>query len=600
MLFHGHWLLFAACILCYSGCEQQAKTSSTESVANRNQKNVDSDREERLRNLLDFKTSLSLDNALLPRFRNLAYEPDSGIDFRRFSDATTTRLFLPEVMGGGVAWIDFDGDGLLDLYAVDGCRLWDSGPSNEYTNRLFRNLGQGRFLDVTAPSGAGEKRYGQGCAVGDFNADGFPDLYVTNYGRNSLLRGNGDGTFDDVTDLAGVDCDKWSTSAVWFDANHDELADLYTVNYLDVTRANHRSCNYEGRTGYCGPGGWDGVEDVIYLNRGDGRFQHVPVGEGIDETTAKGLAVAATDFDADGIAEVYVANDMAPNFLLRFKEEPGNVSRIVYQNVSVMAGCAVSNEGRNEASMGVACADFDSDGRIDIFLTHFYEAKNTLYRNLGGLLFEDASRRSRAAGTSFDKLGFGTVAFDADLDGDLDLFIANGHVLGPNLEPNEMTAQMLLNDGVGAFYDISAEVGGYFSRPCLGRGAAGGDFDNDGRLDLAVNHLDLPLAVLHNETSLEHHFIGLELLPVNRVHPSGGRVIVTTQTDERVVPVVAGGSYLSANDPRLIIGLGDLGGPVDVEVKWSAQRSDRYENLTPDRYWILPEGQDAISRANDG
>jgi hypothetical protein len=290
---------------------------------------------------------------------------------------------------------------------------------------------------------------------------------------------------------------------------------------------------------------------------------------------------------------------MLPNFLLKRVEDRDSNESPLYKNVAVSAGCAVSNEGRNEASMGIACSDFDGDGLVDIFLTHFFESKNTLYRNLGSLLFEDASRQSRIAATSFDKLGFGTVAFDANLDGSDDIFIANGHVLGPNLEPNEMTPQLLVNDGNGVFSDVSSAVGGYFAERCLGRGVAGGDYDNDGRLDLAVNHLDVPLALLHNETPVEHHFIGLELLSGNRCYPAGGRVIVTSVHGRRIIPVVAGGSYLSSNDPRLLIGLGRNAGPVDVEVQWSQKQSTRYQNLQIDRYWVLSETGGAVLRTDN-
>jgi enediyne biosynthesis protein E4 len=523
-----------------------------------------------------------------PRFRNIAGA--AGIHFLRFSDVVPDRYFLPEVMGGGVAWFDFDCDGLLDLFSTDGCELIHPDPEQrEHVDRLFRNRGDGRFDDVTASSGSGDNRYGQGCAVGDFNADGFPDLYITNYGRNTLLVHNGDGTFDDATDSAGVGDESWGTSAVWFDANQDGFADLYLVNYLNVASSNSRVCTYGGVAGYCGPGQWEAEDDILYLSLGDGRFQTAPKFEA-DPAHGKGLGVAVCDFDADGRAEIYVANDMAPKYLFVETERPASKGAPLYRDVAAASGCAVSGEGRNEAGMGIACADFDGDGRVDIYLTHYYHHKNTLYRNLGSLIFEDDSRRSRAAATSYESLGFGIDTLDFDHDGDEDLFIANGHVLGPRHKPNEMKQQLLQNNGRGVFYDASDGSGDYFSTLLLGRGAAGGDFDNDGRVDLAVSHLDQPLAVLRNETRTPHHYIGLELLAENRIAASGGRVIVTAGERRREVPIVGGGSYLSSRDPRIMIGLGEHEGPVQIEVVWPGRGTDTYRDLSPDRYWRLCEG----------
>lgn len=524
-------------------------------------------------------------------FRDVA--SDVGVLFQRFSDVVPERYFLPEVMGGGVAWIDFDADGLLDLYAVNGCRIIDADPNQkEHTNRLYRHRGTESFEDVTSSSGAGDNRYGQGCAVGDFNSDGFADLYLTNYGRNTLLVSNGDGTFSDTTMLAGVGDESWGTSAVWLDANADGYADLYVVNYVDVTPETSRVCTYGGVRGYCGPGQWEGVRDLLYLGVGDGTFSSDATAEAVDSRFAKGLAVAVCDFDADLSPEIYVCNDMAPNFLLTRREESGLDRPPLYKNVAEAAGCAVSGDGRNEASMGVACGDFDNDGQVDIFLAHYYQQKNTLYHNLGSLLFEDDSQRTRIAATSFDTLGFGTVAFDFDHDGDEDLFIANGHVLGPAHTPNEMRPQLLANDGTGIFEDLMQIAGGYFDRQFIGRGAAGGDFNNDGKIDLAVSHVDQPLAILRNESNTsENHFIGLELMPRNRIFPAGGHVVVTAGDHRRVIPIVGGGSYLSSGDPRLVIGLGTHGDAVDITVAWPSGELQSIPQLDVDRYWRVREGK---------
>ncbi|MEO2036237.1 MAG: CRTAC1 family protein [Planctomycetaceae bacterium] len=568
-----------------------ASASTSEDRALTPSRSSDTSNADELANLLevgDSGTAESLATSL--GFKDVA--ASSGISFHRFSDAVPDRYFLPEVMGGGVAWFDYDGDGQLDLYATNGSQLWGADPGTTiHRNQLFRNRGHGQFTAETIPSRSGDRRYGQGCAVGDFNADGFPDLYVTNYDRNTLLVSNGDGTFTDGTVAAGVGDQAWGTSAVWFDANSDGLTDLYVVNYLNVTRANHEVCTYGGVSGYCGPGHWDGTADLLCLNQGDGHFQITAASDAVDKEHAKGLAVVVCDFDSDGQPEIYVGNDMAPNILLTRTTESIPGAGTLYRNVAEYAGCAVSSDGRNEASMGVACSDFDNDGKVDIFLTHFYQDKNTLYRNLDSLLFEDNSRRSRAAATSYDTLGFGTVAADFDNDGDDDLFIANGHVLGPRHKPNAMKPQLLENDGHGVFSDSSHQIGGYFSRFYVGRGVAKGDFDNDGRVDIAVSHIDRPMAVLHNETHVPHGFIGLDLLPIDRVHPSGGQVIVTAGKTRQVIPIVGGGSYLSSSDPRIVVGLGEYKGPVNVSVAWPGRNTETFHNLSSGQYWHVREGK---------
>ena len=522
------------------------------------------------------------------RFKDVA--ASSNVSFHRFSDAVHDRYFLPEVMGGGVAWFDYDHDGQLDLYATNGISLWDPVPGKvNPLNQLFRNRGRGQFATVTVPSLSGDSYFGQGCTVGDFNADGFPDLYVTNYGRNTLFVSNGDGTFTDGTDASGLGDPSWGTSAVWFDANSDGLLDLYVANYLNLTRETHEICTYGGVRGYCGPGRWDGVADLLCLNQGDGDFKITAACDAQDAALAKGLAVVVCDFNADAQPDVYVANDMVPNVLLTRTAEAASDAEPLFRNVAEHAGCAVSSDGRNEASMGVACSDFDNDGKVDIFLTHYFQHKNTLYRNLDSLLFEDNSRRSRTAATSFDTLGFGTVAADFDHDGDDDLFIANGHVLGPQHSPNAMNPQLLENDGRGVFDDAAFQIGGYFVQPCVGRGAAKGDFDNDGRIDIVVSHVDRPMAIVRNETQVSNHFIGLQLLPIDRVYPVGGQVTVMAGGQRHIIPIIGGGSYLSSSDPRIVVGLGEYEGPVDVSVVWPGRDTETLHNMSSGRYWQIRE-----------
>ena len=517
----------------------------------------------------------------------------SGIDFVLHNDEVAGRFWLPEVMGAGVAWLDYDVDGTLDLYLMNG-QVVEGAPNPRHTNKLFQGspaLGLQEtpaFRDVTERSRTGDRSYGQGCAVGDFDADGFPDLYLTNYGANVLLHNNGDGTFEDVTTAARVGDPRWGTSAAWFDVDADGDLDLYAVNYVAMTSANHHICYDDDIARYCGPGGYEGEPDCLFLSDGAGGFTESSAKLGLVGEMAKGLAVAVLDLDDDTKPEIYVANDMTPNFLFT---QSDSLDGKLFRDVAPEAGCAVSHVGDNEASMGIACADFDGDLLPDLFVTHFYTAKNTLYTNLGGLVFHDTSHRSRIAATSFETLGFGTLSFDQDLDGAVDLFIANGHVLGPNKNPGPMRPQLLNNDGTARFADVSDHAGEYFLGEYLGRGAAGADYDRDGDLDIAVTHVHAPFALLSNQHSGAGHHVGFRLRTRDRIPPVGSRVEITYGMRKAVRHMTAGGSYLSTSDSRLLFGLGLHTGPVTVKVYWSTGETDDWHDVQVDRYWVLAPGQ---------
>ncbi len=531
---------------------------------------------------------------ILPRFVDVALEV--GIQFTFHDDAVPGRYFLPEVMGGGVAWIDVDHDGWLDLFLANGRSLDPSAASaNQPTCRLYRNLHGERFSEITAPSGAGITLFGQGCAVGDYDSDGFADLFVSGYGPDVLLRNAGDGTFHDVTAATGVSDPEWSSSTLWVDLDDDQNLDLYVTNYMDVTWENRKVCEYGGRPGYCGPGSYSGIQDRAYLSRGDGTFQESSERLGLRAENGKGLAVVAADFDDDLIPEVYVANDMTANFMFSRRTAPGNppTDTTLYREVATEAGCAVSGSGLNEASMGISLADFDGDGRIDIYLSHYYHTKNTLYRNLGNLLFDDASYYSRVAATSHESLGFGSAPFDYDRDGDLDLFIANGHVLGPEQQPNAMRPQLLRNDE-GIFADVSLTAGQYFDGLWIGRSVAAGDFDNDGDVDLAISHLNLPFVLLRNDTPTNGRpFIGLKLKTAEGTIPVGGRVVLRTNKRQLTFPVSTGGSYLASADDRLLLFWRETEELKEIDIHWPSGRVDRLDNVPVrlDQYWRVREGK---------
>lgn len=536
-----------------------------------------------------------------PRFTEVSKQ--QGVEFTFHTDAVPGRYFLPEIMGGGAAWFDFDRDGWLDLFLVNGDEL-ESEPQRPkpHSDALFQNRGGESFMEISGVASATTIGYGQGCAVGDFDGDGFEDLYVTGYRTSTLLHNLGDGTFADVTLESDTRNDRWGSGVVWLDINDDLLLDLFVVNYLNVTPQNREQCRFSGVPGYCGPGHYEAVDDRLFLNLGDGRFRDVSEEVGVKIPGGKGLGVAVLDFDLDGQNEIYVANDMTPNFLFQRQAVPDTgTDRSTamgvfpkFRDVAPIAGCAVSDMGLNEASMGVACADFDNNGYCDIFLTHFYAQKNTLYRNQGGLQFEDDSRRARLVAISHDRLGFGTVAFDYDRDGATDLLIANGHVLGPEHKPFAMLPQIMRNDGQARFEDVGPQSGDYFQQLSVGRGAAGTDFDNDGDLDMLVTHLDRPAALLRNDTITPHHFLGIELRRADRLPAQGTQVIVEAGARRITSMSIGGGSYLCVNDPRLLMGLKNWSEPVTLEIRWQSGQIARYENVAVDRYWLAMEGRELL------
>lgn len=544
--------------------------------------------------LLDDAPASSLSAAGDPEFVDVARA--RGLDFVYHSDTVPDRFYLPEIMGGGLGWLDFDGDGRLDLFVPDGTRLIEGqGNDSAVGDRLFRNTGEA-FADVSAGSGIVDPGYGQGVAVGDFDADGFPDLFVANLGRNRLFRNQGDGSFREVTLEAGLSGEVWSSSCLMWDANSDGLLDLYEVNYLDYRPENYRICKYNGQDGYCGPGEYAGVQDRVWINDGEGGFLDQTESLGFTTSNGKGLAVVALDLDQDAVAEVYVANDMVMNFLFTRRDPFTGATELAsggrHTEVATSAGVASGVDGQPEASMGIAVGDLDGSGFPELFLTHFYSHKNTLYRNLKGLLFVDDSKSTGVARISLPFNGFGTIALDFDRDRDLDLFVTNGHVLGPNSPPERMTPQLYVNEGRAVFTDASSEAGSFFKNKLLGRSAASADFDNDGDLDLAVSHIGDPLALLENRSQTANSWLGVELFRPDRKDITGSRVEVSVAGVTEVRPVHAGGSYLASSDRRLLFGLGEVSGPIEVTVHWAGGGTDHWQLPAANQYWQLVPGSD--------
>jgi enediyne biosynthesis protein E4 len=523
-------------------------------------------------------------SVVLPVFQDVAAE--FGIHAPFYTDTVPDRFFLPEIMGGGATWLDFDRDGRLDLYLTNGTRLEPSSGPPPRGNWLYRGQSDGPFTLVDESIGAADRGYGQGSAAGDFNSDGFPDLYVGNFGPNALYVNNGDGTFRLDTTSPVIADPAWTSGVLWIDLNRDGWLDLYVTNYLQLTLEDRKVCEYNQQPGYCGPGQYQAAGDHVYLNQGDGQFRDGTDELGMTDRVGKGLTVLGTDFNGDRIPEIYVGNDMTVNFLYTVKSS----DPLVYEDVAPAGGCAVSGEGMNQASMGISCADFDGDNRPDLYLTLYYNTQKTLYRNHGDLQFEDVSRRMRTAQTGYRFLGFGTVPIDYDGDRFPDLFVTNGHVLGPRVTPNRMTPQWLHNVAGKHFEDVTNRLDGYFQKEWLWRGAASADFDNDGDLDIVVTHLDDPAALLQNSTPTGKGFIGFDLSTRNRIFPCGTAVTITTQHGEQIKSLMSGGSYLSSSDPRLLFVLEPGTTVVDVRIDWTSGRTDRFTELASNRYWQITEG----------
>ena len=410
-------------------------------------------------------------------------------------------------MGGGVALFDFDDDGWLDIYFVNGCALPFDRQSRPRPNKLYRNRGDGTFEDVTERAGVGGQGYGMGCAVGDFDNDGHDDLFVTGLNQTVLYRNRGDGTFADVTAQAGVASSRWTTAAGFGDLDGDGDLDLVVVTYVEADPEDVVECrDKSGRLIHCQPERFPAQLDHLFRNNGDGTFSDVSREAGIEVPEGRGLGLAIADLDGDGRLDLFVANDGTANFLFR------NRGGLRFEEVGLTAGVAYDAMGQPTASMGVVAEDLNDDGRIDLFHTNFINQSSTLRWNLGGCLFTDATLAANLAAPSRSQTGFGTVALDVDNDGTLELFVANGHTDDQPWfnTPMAQTPQLFLGRDHGRFELASPEGSPYLARPVVGRGVAAGDLDNDGRVDLVVVHRDAPAALLHNDTR-GGHWLGLRL-----------------------------------------------------------------------------------------
>ncbi|HEY6243733.1 MAG TPA: CRTAC1 family protein [Pyrinomonadaceae bacterium] len=538
----------------------------------------------------------------------------AGLKFQHYN-GMTGKFYLPEITGSGAALFDFDNDGDLDVFLVQGNLLesktkpadtlfpWRG--SQPPRGRLFRNDltinkdGSRRllFTDVTESSGIVANGYGMGVAVGDINNDGLPDLYVTNLGSNQMYLNKGNGKFVDFTKESGTDDPRWSTSASFFDYDRDGWLDLMIVNYADFSVTNSPNC-FAATTArdYCTPRVFRAPGNRLFHNKGNGSFEDVTAAAGIDKEFGHGLGIVTADFNDDGWIDIYVANDGDPNQLWI------NQKNGTFSNEALLAGAAINRNGQAEAGMGVDAGDFDGNGTDDIFVTHLMDETNTLYTNMSQGLFEDRTREAGLGMPGRRFTGFGTLFFDYDNDGWLDLFIANGAVqLLPDLVrkkdpfPLGQPNQLFHNTGKGSFVEVTDQAGPELQLIEVSRGAAFGDIDNDGDTDVLVTNNNGPTRLYLNQIGNQNHWLGLKLTGKSGRDMLGTQIeVIVSKNNVLRRRARTDGSYLSANDPRVLVGLGNATQVETVRVRWPDGSGEEWKDLKEDQYINLKQGSGSV------
>ena len=508
----------------------------------------------------------------------------AGITFRHNSGAYGGKL-LPETLGSGCAFIDYDADGWQDIVLVNGMD-WPGHKRQRSTLRLFHNNRNGTFTDVTRAAGLDVEMYGMGVAVGDYNNDGFPDLFVTCVGQSRLFRNTGKGAFVDATRAAGLESRQaFSTSALWCDVDRDGLLDLFVCNYVRWSPETDVYCSIDGKQkSYCTPEAYRGETCWLFRNLGNGRFEDVTATCGIFDSSSKALGVAMLDIEGDGWPDIFVANDTQPNRLYR------NLRNGTFRDIGLEAGVALSEDGRARAGMGTDAADFDNSGRTGIAVTNFDNEMIGLYRATETALYRDVARRTGIGLASLNSLGFGCLFADMDLDGLLDLVVANGHIDATvrNIRGNVGHAQpplLFLNSGSGTFRDVAPEVQGGFSTPRVGRGLACGDFDGDGDVDLLMTTNNGAAALFRNDVRPGNRSLRLRLVGTMSNRDAIGatvRISYGGVTQSRLVK--SGSSYLSQSELPVTFGVGRRDRVDRVTIAWPSGRTEEFTNLAPGRY----------------
>jgi hypothetical protein len=516
----------------------------------------------------------------------------SGITWRHVN-GRSENYYLPETTGAGCAFFDYDNDGWMDIYLVNSGRCDFFDPKPPLRNALYKNNRDGTFADVTVQAGVAGGGYGMGVAVGDYNGDGYPDLYVTQYERCILYRNNGDGTFSDVTEKAGVAAPGWASSAVWFDYDNDGRLDLFVCRFGDSGKSNNKYCENErtGERSYCIPSVYPRVRSWLFHNNGDGTFKDVSEESGIAKSLGKAWGVVATDIDNDGWMDLFVANDTVENFLFLNKRNGK------FADIGLESGVAFSQEGRPRSGMGVDSADFDQDGWQDLFVTNVDQEMYSIYKNNHDQTFDDMTGPMGIGRITRLMSGWGVKFFDYDNDGNIDLFIVNGH---PDDKIEQHSSHVMYKEPLllfrntgHLFENVSASAGPAFSKNFAGRGLAIGDFDNDGAVDSLVTvNGDAPL-LLKNVAATGNHWLGVRLVG-KKANPDAIGARITWQAGDlkRSRMKTGGGSYLSSHDPREVLGIGSRTKIDKLEIRWP-QPSGRVETFTDlpiDRYISIVEG----------
>jgi hypothetical protein len=532
----------------------------------------------------------------VPRFENIAVA--AGVNVRHANGASADH-HLQEIMGSGGLFFDYDNDGWTDLFLVDGGSLVDAAVAARSHHRLYRNRGNGSFEDVTAKAGIGRApSYGMGACAADIDNDGAIDLFVTGAGANALYHNNGNGTFSDISAKAGIAGGPFATSCAFADVDRDGFVDLFVTNYVDARPETNVFCGVAASNArmYCHPLNFAPLASALYHNNGNMTFTDVSAKAGIAGHRSNGLGVVIGDYDDDGWPDIAVANDSLPNFLYH------NEGRGVFKEVGLVSGIAVAADGNPRAGMGIDLADYDGDGRLDLFITNHELEAHTLFHNLGRGLFADVTSQSGIGLETLPYVGFGAAFFDYDNDGDLDLAITNGHVVDSSghYRPGSKTEQrkLLFRNDSGRFKEVGRLAGPGFAIEKIGRSLVVADIDNDGSLDLLfTNNGDTP-DLLHNASGRENSALIVRLVGTRSNRSAvGARLVLTAGAIRQVREVKAGSSYLGQNDLRQHFGLGQAAKVDRLEIRWPSGLTEALTNLTPNQILTITEGKGLTSRA---
>jgi hypothetical protein len=516
----------------------------------------------------------------------------SGISWRHVN-GRSSEYYLPETTGAGCAFLDYDNDGWMDIYLVNSGRCDFFDPQPVLRNALYHNNRDGTFTDVTEKAGAAGGGYGMGVAVGDYNGDGYPDLYVTQYGRSILYRNNGDGTFSDVTEKAGVAAPGWASSAVWFDYDNDGRLDLFVCRFVDFDKSKNKFCGNEQTQErfYCIPRVYPPARSWLFHNNGNGTFTDVSQESGIAKVLGKAWGVVATDINNDGWMDLFVANDTVQNFLFLNKKNGK------FEEIGLASGTAYSQDGRERSGMGVDSADYDQDGWQDLFVTNVDQEMYSIYHNNHDLTFEDMAGPMGIGRTTRLMSGWGVKFFDYDNDGNVDLFTANGHP-DDKIEAHASRVMykeplLLFHNNNGKFENVSAQAGSTFAQSFAARGLAIGDFNNDGAVDALIVVNDGPPLLLKNTVADANHWLGIKLVG-KKCNPDaiGAKLTWVAGDLKRTRLKTGGGSYLSSHDPREVLGIGSRSKIDKLEIHWPqpSGKVETFTNVPIDRYVTVVEG----------